>query len=338
MAINYTISYTFAPNTTISSSQVNTNFSDNANTWTGLEAKTKSFSNLQVDATPTSAADVVRKDYVDHYSTWRRPVLQWASVTTVAVESGLDGTSGDIPMLFPDGTFRTETSATRTTFNITRNAVLVTSGAQSGLTGVTTEATNTWYALYACKVTDSSTLWVTVGSTVLPLRANFSTLNTAYGANGWVYLGLIRNGDNATATGDILKFFQSGNITQFTNAAASNGVNLPGTILATTAGATSLTYTSSSGTGTTDIPNNVALVWFTGHSGSGGTGTIAYKGGSNQDNYFIQAENASVRNAVTYLSSVNDSNVITGAASVTRDIALAGFIDGTLGVGSNPLL
>lgn len=49
MALNYSISYTFSPSTTISSSQANTNFSDNSNTWNGLEAKTKTFSNLGID-------------------------------------------------------------------------------------------------------------------------------------------------------------------------------------------------------------------------------------------------------------------------------------------------
>ncbi len=49
MALNFTISYTFSPNTTIFSSQVNTNFSDEANTWAGLEAKTLTLSNLGVD-------------------------------------------------------------------------------------------------------------------------------------------------------------------------------------------------------------------------------------------------------------------------------------------------
>jgi len=69
----------------------------------GLEALTKSFAKLKVDVDPTTALEVATKQYVDHYSIWRRPVIQFGSVTTVAVESGLDGTSGDIPILFPDG-------------------------------------------------------------------------------------------------------------------------------------------------------------------------------------------------------------------------------------------
>lgn len=58
MAISYSISFTFSPSTTISSSQVNTNFSDNANTWNGLEAKTKTFSNLGVDTQLKSGGTV----------------------------------------------------------------------------------------------------------------------------------------------------------------------------------------------------------------------------------------------------------------------------------------
>lgn len=58
MAINYSVSYTFTSGTTISSSQVNTNFSDNANTWNGVEAKTKTFSNVVVDTLLKSTGTV----------------------------------------------------------------------------------------------------------------------------------------------------------------------------------------------------------------------------------------------------------------------------------------
>lgn len=58
MAISYSISYTFSPSTTISSSQVNQNFSDNSNTWNGLEAKTKTFSNLGIDTQLKSGGTV----------------------------------------------------------------------------------------------------------------------------------------------------------------------------------------------------------------------------------------------------------------------------------------
>ncbi len=335
MALNFIVSYTFSPNTTIASAQVNTNFSDIAGVFQGLEAETKTLAKLKMDADPTIALEVATKQYVDHYSTWRRPNLRFGSVTTVSVESGLDGISGDIPILFPDGTVRTETSTTRTTFDITRNAVLVTSGAQSGLTGATSEATNTWYALYAVKVTDSSTLWVTVGSTVLPVQGSFSTLNTAYGANGWVYLGLIRNGDNSSSTGDILDFYQSGNLTLFKNTLLGVQISGVGTLLGTAAPGTSISYTYSAGTGTTGIPSNISMALYQGSANTNpGQFSLVERNGAR---YRYRITCAVKVIATVWMPAVEGVSLETGN-SVNEDVALAGFMDGVLGVGSNPII
>lgn len=338
MALNFTISYTFSPSTVISSSQVNTNTSDVAGVFQGLEAETKTLAKLKVDIDPTLALEVATKQYVDHYSTWRRPVLQFGSVTTVAVESGLDGTSGDIPMLFPDGTVRTETSTTRTTFDITRNAVLVTSGAQSGLTGATSEATNTYYALYAVKVTDSSTLWVTVGSTVLPIRANFTTLNTAYGSNGWVYLGTIRNGDQSTATGDILKFVMSGNMTVFKNNCANAGVGSGTGVLLASGTAASTTYTYSAGTAGAVIPNHITIVkWLNSALPAGDEGISITDSAAV---YYLAAfeQNTTLHFDSLWQDAAGGIKITLTSSGSKEAIFLAGFVDPVLGVGSNPLL
>lgn len=337
MALNFTVSYTFSAGTTISSSQVNTNTSDVANVFTGLEALTKTLAKLKVDVDPTTALEVATKQYVDHYSTWRRPVLQYGSATTVAVESGLDGTSGDIPILFPDGTVRTETSTTRTTFNITRNAVLTTSGAQSGLTGATSEAANTWYALYACKVTDSSTQWVTVGSTVLPLQANYATLNTAYGTNGWVYLGMIRNGDQSGSTSDILSFFQSGNMTMFTNNCTGNAYPLSGIRFASSASAASVSWAIALGTSGQVFPNQVTQGLWSFATLVAGNGLYL------NDNVAVYySYNVGVAGGVGSVGRMwlpkTALQLGLNSGSGTLDLVLSGFIDGALGVGSNPLL
>jgi hypothetical protein len=63
LAINATVSFTFAPNTTISSSQVNTNKSDEVNIWTGLEALTKTFAKLKMDADPGTALEVATRQF-----------------------------------------------------------------------------------------------------------------------------------------------------------------------------------------------------------------------------------------------------------------------------------
>lgn len=335
MALNFTTSYSFSPNTVISSTQVNTNFTDIASVFQGLEAETKTLAKLKVDIDPTLALEVATKQYVDHYSTWRRPILSFSGVTTIAIESGLDGTSGDIPILFPDGTVRTETSTARTTFNITRNAVLVTSGAQSGLTGATSEAANTWYALYAVKVTDSATQWVTVGSTVIPTQANFSTLNTAYGSNGWVYLGMVRNGDNSGATSDLLSFYMAGNTIMFRNITTGSGRNGVGVRLATSASSSSSTYSYSSGTGTTDIPSHLAIGSYqSGHS-NGTTATFTDSGATR--NYGLTESNLGITLRFFPVGLLDGFKIALGGAGA-NDIYLAAFIDGVLGVGSNPIL
>lgn len=363
MALSFTVSYTFAPSTTISSSQVNTNTNDVANVFNGLEAKTKTFSNLGVDTELKSAGTIKSADgtaaapgftFTSNTAAglslsgssmsainlnalrYRRPGLQFGTTATVAVEASLDGTSGNIPIIFPDGSMRTETTSTRTTFDITRNTVLVTSGAQSGLRATLSEATNTWYALYAVKVTDSSTLWCTVGDTRLPLQANYSDLNTAFGTNGWVYLGLIRNGDNSGATGDILTFVQHGHQTLFRNVCSGSAVASTGTRLANTAAATTITYTYAAGTGATDIPGNVLMVQLIGTAGAvAGTFEIGNAAGS-------IAYVESLGNA-TNISAYQVFMVATGGcrlvgANTTHDILLTGFIDNALGLGANTLL
>lgn len=340
MAINYTISYTFSPSTTISSSQINTNFSDNAAVWQGIEAETKTVAKMKIDADPTLALEVATKQYVDHYSTWRRPRIIFASVTTVTVEAGLDGTSGNIPILFPDGTVRTETTSTRTTFDITHNTVLTTATAQSGLRATLSEATNTWYALYAVKVTDSSTQWCTVGDTRLPIQANFANLNTAFGTSGWVYLGLIRNGDNSAATGDIVAFRQSGNWTFFLNTSTGQSVSMHGLRFATTAGATGITYSVTTGTGTTDIPNNIGLVRYDVCGSPGATQSVIVRDSGTNRNFARLATNAVLSAAATQVTADAQTEGInlTLSSSAAADIFLSGFSDDTLGVGSNPLL
>lgn len=338
MAINFTVSYTFAPNTTIASSQVNTNTSDVANVFNGLEALTKSFAKLKVDVDPTTALEVSTKQYVDHYSTWRRPNLNFGSVTTVSLESGLNGTSGSIPMLFPDGSVRTETSTTRTTFDITRNAVLTTSGAQSGLRATLSEANNTWYALYAVKVTDSTTQWCTVGDTTLPVQASYATLNTNFGTNGWVYLGLIRNGDNSGVAGDILNFCQSGSHTMFVNTLSTNaGSNALGVRLATTASGTSLNWTYDPGTGAAQVPSTIKLGYLMACTGN--AATQREKTLTVNTLHLARMETPSGRWYSTAMAPLILGFECTSVTTaVGLDLVLTGFIDPVLGVGSNPLL
>jgi hypothetical protein len=285
-------------------------------------------------AAATADGDALRYEQLKNMWRYRRPKLSFVSVTTVDAETGLDGTSGDCSILFPDGDFRTVNSTTMSRFDITRNAAF--SGSkQSGLRPSLSEATNTWYALYAVKATDNATDFVIVGDTTLNLQANFATLNSAYGTNGWIYVGMIRNGDNSGATGDILAFIQHGNFTVFDNTVAGNSNNGTGIRLATTAGATSLTYTWASGIGAAQIPSNIGIAHY-GFSINAGTGVSSASNAANT--WALDSASGASRRSGRFLTDSASGLLLSNGSSVAMDVYLSGYIDGCLGIGSNPLL
>lgn len=339
MAISYTVSYTFAPATTISSSQVNTNFSDNANTWTGLEAKTKSFSNLQVDATPSAATDVAIKSYVDELMAYRRPVLLYSSGTVVQIETALYGTSGQAQIVFPDGNMRKDSTTTRIYCNLAQ--VAATSGtAQSGVrTGSVTA--NTWYAFYAVKVTDNTSNFVVIADTVLPITNNFTTLNSNFGSNSWVYLGTVPYGDNASATTAVPNFTMGGNTVLFRNSPNANVASMPGLRIATTAGATTLTWTYAAGTalGSAQIPTNITqAICSVALAGVGSTAKVEDSGAANRFAFVSDATNGFTVPPFPMNPNLGLKVSNGTAASRATDIFINGYVDSVLGVGSNPLL
>lgn len=177
-------------------------------------------------ATPVSAQDAATKAYVDGSASpfpagFRRANLSWISITTVDIENNT-GTANQTTVIFPDGTSRSVIEDTSITskyrrFIITETAEFTSGTENSGLRASLSEASNTWYALYAVKSQINAANFVLVGDTTTPSQTNFATLNGTYGANSWVYLGVIRNGDQSTNLNDICSFIQSGSKTVFTN-------------------------------------------------------------------------------------------------------------------------
>ncbi len=337
MALNFTVSYTFSPSTTISSSQVNTNTSDVASVFQGLEAETKTLAKLKVDIDPTLALEVATKQYVDHYSAYRRPNLVYVSGTTATIETGVNGTSGSVSILFPDGSVRTDTTASHIVLDVTRNAAL-SGSAQSGLR--TGSVAASWYAVYAVKVTDTSTTFVAVADVVAPIQANFATLNTNFGASSWVYLGTIRYSDLSGATTAIPSFVQCGNRTIFTNV-VNVSVSTPsfGIRFADTGGATSLTFSVSSGMSSTNVPNHFSFVMWRcqGDASAATKMTISDSGGTNIFQVIPNPTQPSC--TVVEVGATQGIKLVnTGAPSIAYDIIMAGFVDNVLGVGSNPII
>jgi hypothetical protein len=264
---------------------------------------------------------------------YRRPVLVYASATTVTAENN-DATANTTDILFPDNDFRQDSTASHRTLDVTRVAAL--SGAkQSGLrTG--SVAVNTWYAVYAVRATDNTTDWVLVADTVLPIQANIATLNANFGTNGWVYLGLIRNGDNGGATNAIIKFTQAGSMTIFSNNNSSAQV-AQGTILSVQASSITIAFNYATGTGAAVLPNNITHALYQ-HSCAANPGAISR--GDATPSWFYQrmTDTSANKNTAQFWRPASEGAGATTTNAVAQDISCAGFIDGVLGVGPNPLM
>lgn len=343
-----TRTYTFTDGTIAYGSQVDTeiqgivtavnNLDSGAATWANVNATASTITTLtnttltSTTATVTSLANRIQK--------YRRPVLQYNSGTVVNVETGINGTSGQLGILFPDGTYRTDSTTGRIQCNLAQNSSL-TGTAQSGLrTG--SQSANTWYSFYAVKSQVNTTDIVIVADTLLPLQANFSTINTNFGTDSWVFLGTLPNGDNSGATNVILKFAMTGNFISLRNTCAANGTQGSGIRIATqsVAGAT-LTFTYAAGTNiaTPALPNQISMGFITSGGNNAGQETLQLLDGGGNNRYAALLTPAGgTVGMVNAIMPVLDGIQISGAAGNKHDIFLTAYWDGALGLGPNTQL
>lgn len=269
---------------------------------------------------------------------YRRPNLVYSSATAVNVENNT-GTDHQTTIVFPDGTSRSVTEDVSSThkyrqFLITATAEFTSGTEDSGLRSGLSEDTNTWYAIYAVKSAIDTTKFVLSGDTTLPLQANFSTLNSRYGTNAWVYLGMIRNGDQSSATGDILSFVQTGATTLFrnsclateTHAITGNGREGNGVLLASSASSTTTTWTYAAGTAGQVVPNHISMVSFTGFTSASSSSFVMQ---AQTDADLVYYRNASFPEGIfrTPLVVASLGLVIVNGTSSSRDIILSSYID-----------
>ncbi len=263
---------------------------------------------------------------------YRRPRLVYVSATQVDVENNTD-TLNETKIVFPDDTSRSVTEDTATTnkyrrADITATAEFTSGTEDSGLRSGVTETNNLWYGVYAVKSLVDATKFVLVIDNSTPLQVNITTINGRFGANSWVYLGVIKNGDNDAASSSILSFEQQGNFTMFTNVFEDNAgiTTFPGVKMASNTGSTSLTYSYSAGLGTNDIPANIRFaVW--------SVETIVASGGA-----MLISDDGNVYRVATYSTGSGgfveaqvwlpaSEGIRLGSGSADHTIALGGFTD-----------
>ena len=270
------------------------------------------------------------------WANYRRPTLLYVSATQVSVE-GNTGTGNETKVIFPDGEVRSVVEDVASThkyrkFDITATAQFTTGTEDSGLRATESEAANTWYAIYAVKSLIDATKFVLVGTVYAPIQANFANLNTAFGTNGWAYLGLIRNGDDSGATGDVLSFRHSGYVTMFYNTCVgqTGGITaLAGIRLASTASGSNVSWTYASGMGSGQMPPNitVASIWTSGNCDTFRARQSATDGGPT-----IASSESAIAVGFGVATWVNITNGLWAGvqSSGTYDLNVTGFVDGGL--------
>lgn len=200
-----------------------------------------------------------------------RPNLYWVGTSSVAVQNNT-GTANETMVCFNDGQCRrvvenVSSSSTYRSAVLTSTASWVSGTEASGLLNGMPRQANYWYAVYAVKSQINFSKFVLAVSTWTPTDAtNYSLLNSTFGVNGWVYLGLIRIGDNGDSrTTQLLRFYQAGNHTFFQNTVTPTSSDIgdfTGVQLAFTDNGASVSYTYASGMSGTQIPPNVEFGHF----------------------------------------------------------------------------
>ncbi len=193
------------------------------------------------------------------------------------------------------------------------------------------EATNTWYFLYA--VPDSPNFI---------LKASLAT-PVEYGGDGpdgaaeFRYLGCFRNGDNNTATGDILRFVKTGAKMGFLNRSAASSIDFMGIKLATAAAATTVNYTVALGTGATDLPfDNTFYTIQGGDDSTSGFSRLLSKDAAvarlQVFGYMSGLSGSQFSNAAHefHIHAAHSASLHCEGSSANRALFLAGFVDPVL--------
>lgn len=267
---------------------------------------------------------------------YRRPNLVWAGVDRVDVENNT-GTAHETRILFPDGEVRSViedlgASQNYRSFLITQTACFTGGAIQGGLEPGFTEQSNAFYALYAVKVTKhgETDKFVLAGTTKLPIQSDVAALNASFGLNAWVYLGLIRNGNNAAESGNILDFVQAGPVTLFKNTMDDPSVLKTAGVRMTYANWTNIcTYTTASGMGASEIPPTVSLVRWYAMCSPGSTGAIDVSNAESTRAYdrYSSAVGSSISQ---FWSPAVEGVRITGPWLSNFNVGVGGFVDSAL--------
>ena len=162
---------------------------------------------------------------------YQKPVLEWVNSQTIKLE--YNGSNSTSFLLFPDGIIREQSASNNLYFKISNSGFFSNDNgcAIAGMIGGTA-SNDTWVAIYGAAI-GSANMFTLIGNYNLPNQTSVLTVESTFGGtSNWVYLGLIRYGDNRpfieTANSltrnpsGIMPFIQMRNETRFINIHSNN--------------------------------------------------------------------------------------------------------------------
>jgi hypothetical protein len=162
MALNLSKDYTFSPNTLAKSSEVNADFDELYNAFSGLEAGTKSMSKLPLDADPTSALYAATKQYVDTTTAGVRVLSVVSKVTTYTATTSDDvilcsGSAFTVTLYTASGNTGRHLVLKKTDSTLT-NIITIDGAGTETIDGALTKTLNTQYESY--EIYSDGTNWL----------------------------------------------------------------------------------------------------------------------------------------------------------------------------------
>lgn len=212
--------------------------------------------------------------------------------------------------------------------------------AVSGLGAGLTRTANRWYYIYAVRVQYGSDAngrnAILVATGTSPETGNITTLDTAYGAGEWVYMGVIRNGYNdGVSTNIIVPFvYDESGYLRFTKGTASEGAGV--TVASASSSTSDLSYTLVIGNAAAaTVPIVATRIIFSGYRSQYGA-ELHYRSVSTSENQTIVTGCYHPIDASTLVVLVRMEVpvidgykvvVVTGSSSTNQRITILGFLD-----------
>lgn len=271
-------------------------------------------------------------------SRYRKPRLEYTSSDIVTAEDNTN-TSGTVVIAGRDRFWTLYDTTMSLAVDANGETTGDTGAAVSGLGASVVRTANRWYYVYAVEVQfgtqNSGAYCILVANELAPTTSNIASLDTAFTAGKWVYMGCIRNGYNdGTNTNIIVPFvYDECGMCRFYGATISEEGQ--GITMASQTDIIDLSYSIVIGNAAAaTCPDVASRIIFGGHRSVNGM-EMHYREIATDENHMIaggcyRISDATLITNVYFevpLSASYKIVLVTGSASSDHRIVIAGFLD-----------